>query len=243
LGLKPLEVSSDKPVNSTNKEKSNNNDDKKTYIDKDTNQEFEHAPAKNLTEIREQKEMRQKLQEIRERRQLANKFNKGIADQDDNDDDETKKESSTEAWVRKLKEKEEAKKKAKLLEEMDEQFASNNNNDDDTIKNKTKEYSINQLKGLKVEHDESLIKEGQDIILTLKDRYILKGTGDNQDVDDDEEADVLVNVNIMDDERANKNVENKKNKPGYIAYDDFDENGMVTFNNFYFFFKFQYKNN
>merc|ERR1711879_651895 len=59
---------------------------------------------------------------------------------------------------------------------------------------------------------------------TLKDRGIL---------DEEEEEDVLVNVNIEDVERAEKNVENKKGKPTYKAYDDgeFDEDGMLKTKN------------
>ena len=46
---------------------------------------------------------------------------------------------------------------------------------------------------------------------------------------DEDVDDTLVNVNLIDDERAAKNVENKKKKPGYQAYDDseFDEYGTV----------------
>jgi len=53
--------------------------------------------------------------------------------------------------------------------------------------------------------------------------YWLTGILD-EDIDD-----TLINVNLIDDERAAKNVENKKKKPGYQAYDDseFDEYGVV----------------
>jgi len=46
---------------------------------------------------------------------------------------------------------------------------------------------------------------------------------------DKDADDVLINVNLLDDERAAKNVENKKKKPGYQAYDDaeFDDYGTV----------------
>jgi len=46
---------------------------------------------------------------------------------------------------------------------------------------------------------------------------------------DEDNDDTLVSVNLIDDERAAKNVENKKKKPGYQAYDDseFDEYGTV----------------
>ena len=46
---------------------------------------------------------------------------------------------------------------------------------------------------------------------------------------DEDIDDTLINVNLIDDERAARNVENKKKKPGYQAYDDseFDEYGTV----------------
>jgi hypothetical protein len=69
LGLKPLSVSENK---STSDSKSA--DGKKTYIDKDTNQEFEHVPAKNIAELKEQKSLREKLQEQKEKRQLVEKL-------------------------------------------------------------------------------------------------------------------------------------------------------------------------
>ena len=59
--------------------------------------------------------------------------------------------------------------------------------------------------------------EGNTVILTLKDQPVLA-----------EESDVLVNVNMIDDERYKKNVLIKTKKPGYDAYDDdhFDEYGL-----------------
>lgn len=60
-------------------------------------------------------------------------------------------------------------------------------------------------------------QEGRTTILTLKDQGVL-----------DEEDDVLVNVNMLDDERYKRSVINKKKKPGYDAYDEsnFDELGV-----------------
>ncbi|OTF81049.1 SART-1-like protein, partial [Euroglyphus maynei] len=51
-------------------------------------------------------------------------------------------------------------------------------------------------------------------VLTLRDKGVL-----------DEQEDVLENVNIVDDERAEKNVHNKQKRPEYRPYDDdeFDE--------------------
>lgn len=217
LGLKPLSINENK---STNDSKTNESG-RKTYIDKDTNQEFEHKPATNMAEIREQKELREKLKEQREKRQLMEKLRqaKGIADSDEEEDASN--------WLIKQKQKEEARKKAKLLEEMDQQFQEEDaprRAPKTGANQKQKNYTENDLSGMRVEHDQNLFKEGQEIILTLKDKYILKGTGDNADVDD--EDDTLVNVNILDDERAMKNIENKKKKPDYQAYDEFDEDGL-----------------
>ncbi|CAF0842740.1 unnamed protein product [Brachionus calyciflorus] len=212
LGLKPLSL------DESSKEKPKQDETgKKTFIDKDTNQEFEHAPAKNLAEAREQKEFKQKLEEQREKRRLAEKMKqvKSIADEESDSDSE-----SADAWVRKLKEKQEAAKKAKLLEELDEQLMSQNE-----VTQKTKKYNASNLKGLRVEHDQTKFKEGEEIILTLKDRNIVKGLGENLELDEEDDADVLVNVNLLDDERAIKNLENKKKKPDYNPYDDFDEDG------------------
>lgn len=45
----------------------------------------------------------------------------------------------------------------------------------------------------------------------------------------DEEGDTLINYNMVDVEKAKKNIERKKKMPGYVAYEDTeeDEYGMV----------------
>jgi len=55
------------------------------------------------------------------------------------------------------------------------------------------------------------------VVLTLKDQNILE-----------EEEDVLINVNLVDEERYKKNNEIKKQKPGYKAYEEeeMDESGL-----------------
>ena len=47
---------------------------------------------------------------------------------------------------------------------------------------------------------------------------------------DEEEGDTLVNYNMLDNEAAAKNVENKKSRPDYKPYDEpqYDEYGMVS---------------
>lgn len=55
------------------------------------------------------------------------------------------------------------------------------------------------------------------VVLTLKDQAVL-----------DENEDVLVNVNLLDEERYSRSNLNKSKKPGYDAYDEenFDEFGF-----------------
>lgn len=86
---------------------------------------------------------------------------------------------------------------------------------DDEQQQQQQQYRASDLRGLKVGHDITDFEEGQETILTLKDRGIL---------DDDEgsggEMDELTNVNMEDRERLLKNLDNKKKKPGYNPYDD-----------------------
>lgn len=57
---------------------------------------------------------------------------------------------------------------------------------------------------------------------------------------DEEEGDILINVNIVDDEKVEKNVEFKKKKLDYNFYDvgDVDEYGMVINVLFVYVYKF-----
>lgn len=82
-----------------------------------------------------------------------------------------------------------------------------------------KSYTDKHLKGLKIDHDVTSFSEGKTVILTLKDAEVL----------DEKVGDTLVNVNMLDDERYQQNVENKKKNPlnyGYNVYDEqYDELG------------------
>jgi U4/U6.U5 tri-snRNP-associated protein 1 len=93
------------------------------------------------------------------------------------------------------------------------------------IKPKGVNYTQNDLTGLCVEHSQEHFKEGQSVVLTLKDKYVL----------DEEDDDTLINVNFADEEKAAKNLENKKKKPAYKPYDEFDESGNVNIETFCFF--------
>uniref|UniRef100_A0A8C1NWU5 Spliceosome associated factor 1, recruiter of U4/U6.U5 tri-snRNP n=1 Tax=Cyprinus carpio TaxID=7962 RepID=A0A8C1NWU5_CYPCA len=80
-------------------------------------------------------------------------------------------------------------------------------------------HQSGDLKGLKVQHKMESFREGETVILTIEDKGVLE-----------EEEDVLVNVGLVDKEKAEKNVELKKKKPDYKPYEE-DESvdDMVVF--------------
>ncbi|KTF84196.1 hypothetical protein cypCar_00031443 [Cyprinus carpio] len=162
--------------------------------------------------------MREKLAALKEKRLLNQKLGKVkvLGDEEPWLDD-------TAAWVersRKLaKEKEMAEKRAKLLEEMDEEFGVSNLVEQEFAQERRDAYSSGDLKGLKVQHKMESFREGETVILTIEDKGVLE-----------EEEDVLVNVGLVDKEKAEKNVELKKKKPDYKPYEE-DESvdDMVVF--------------
>ncbi|KAK2827116.1 hypothetical protein Q7C36_018042 [Tachysurus vachellii] len=199
LGLKPLEL------NEAKKELGTKEDPKV-------------AEVINPVHIKQQTEIREKLAALKEKRLLNQKLGKvkTLADDDPWLDDAS-------AWVEKsrklAKEKEMAEKRAKLLEEMDEEFGVSNLVEEVFAQRKMEAYSSKDLKGLAVEHQIESFKEGETVILTLKDKGVLE-----------EKEDMLVNVNIVDREKAEKNVELKKKKPEYKPYNEEESvDDMVTF--------------
>ncbi|XP_017348517.1 U4/U6.U5 tri-snRNP-associated protein 1 [Ictalurus punctatus] len=199
LGLKPLEM----------------NESKKEL---GTKEEPLQAEVINPIQIRQQKEIREKLAALKEKRLLNQKLGKvkRLADDDPWLDD-------TAAWVEKsrklAKEKEMAEKRAKLLEEMDEEFGVSNLVEQEFAQSKQEAYSSRDLKGLTVQHKMESFREGETVILTLEDKGVLE-----------EKEDVLVNVNIVDKEKAEKNVELKKKKPEYKPYNEEESvDDMVMF--------------
>ncbi|XP_072379516.1 U4/U6.U5 tri-snRNP-associated protein 1 [Diabrotica undecimpunctata] len=208
LGLKPLDVGTSS-INSNNAKSS-----KDKELLKDDLGEFYHKPAENLVEKAQQDKIRAKLQEIREKRQMHNKLSsvKTLAESDSEDD--------LSSWVEKSRHiesaKKEAEKRAKMLEELDAQFGISDFVESENKAKMKNKYSEQDLRGLTVQHDVENFVEEKTVILTLKDKGVL-----------DEEDDVLENVNMIDDERYKKNIENKKKKTVYNPYEDpeFDELG------------------
>lgn len=175
------------------------------------------AETINPVLIQQQKDMREKLAAAKEKRLLNQKLGKvkSLADDDWLDD--------TAAWVeknRKLsKEKEMAEKRAKLLEEMDQEFGVSSLVEEEFAQSKQAAYTSRDLKGLKVQHKAESFSEGSTVILTLQDKGVLE-----------EEEDILVNVGLVDKEKAEKNVELKKKKPDYKPYEEEESvDDMVTF--------------
>ncbi|XP_067113694.1 U4/U6.U5 tri-snRNP-associated protein 1 [Osmerus mordax] len=165
------------------------------------------AETINPVTIRKQKDMREKLAAMKEKRLLNKKLGKvkTLAEEDWLDD--------TTAWVEKsrklAKEKELAEKREKLLEEMDQEFGVSSLVEEEFGQAKKVAYSSRDLKGLTVQHKMESFNEGETVILTLEDKGVLE-----------EKDDVLVNVGLVDKERAEKNVELKKKKPEYKPYEE-----------------------
>uniref|UniRef100_A0A8B9KDX3 Spliceosome associated factor 1, recruiter of U4/U6.U5 tri-snRNP n=1 Tax=Astyanax mexicanus TaxID=7994 RepID=A0A8B9KDX3_ASTMX len=166
------------------------------------------ADTINPVQIKQQAEIREKLAALKQKRLLNQKLGKVKTLGEDEPwlDD-------TAAWVersrKQAKEKELAEKRAKLLEEMDEEFGVSNLVEQEFAQTKKDAYSSRDLKGLSVQHKMESFKEGETVILTLQDKGVL-----------DENEDVLVNVGLVDKEKAEKNVELKKKKPEYKPYDE-----------------------
>ncbi|XP_074786358.1 U4/U6.U5 tri-snRNP-associated protein 1-like [Athene noctua] len=159
---------------------------------------------------RQREEIREKLAAAKEKRLLNQKLGKikTLGEDDPWLDDAA-------AWIersRKLQqEKELAEKRAKLLEEMDQEFGVSTLVEEEFMKRKRDLYSSRDLQGLTVEHDLGAFREGETLVLTLKDKGVLE-----------ESEDVLVNVTLVAEEQAQENAELRKKKPPYIPYEDED---------------------
>lgn len=208
LGLKPLQVNSNDGDSSTSKKKTNAEGQQ---MHKDEWGEFYHKPANNLSEKLQAEKLREKFRQNKEKRAMEKKL-KSIKKlgESDSDDDVSK-------WVDSSREKEkmkaDAQRRAKILEEMDNEFGVGELVQEETRRQKKKIYSETHLKGLKVDHDLDTFTEGKSVILTLKDKGVL----------DEDDGDTLMNVNMVDDERYRKNIENKRLNPNQYGYNVFDE--------------------
>ncbi|KAG5320778.1 SNUT1 protein, partial [Pseudoatta argentina] len=201
LGLKPLEVD-------------NTSKDDPSKI-KDDLGEFYHKPAPNNSDKIKAQKLREKIGTQKEKRQIeANLSKMKSLGEIDSDDD-------SQVWINKSRQLEEEKKKAemraKMLDQLDEEFGIGNLVKEEIYTARNTAYTEKDLKGLKVEHNLETFEEGKTVILTLKDQEVLN-----------ENDDLLVNVNMIDNERYKRSVLNKIKKPTYDPYADenFDEYGF-----------------
>ncbi|KAL5112871.1 tri-snRNP-associated protein 1 [Taenia crassiceps] len=204
LGLAPLDLGSDSKADSDESKPKNSDTD------------FVHAPAKDLTKARQTEKLQEKISTAKEKRELLSKLRevKSLG---------SGEETSVSSWVEKMRSKEKAKLEAErreqMLLEMDAAFGVSAVVAERISPRKRKpEYSSSSLEGLKVEHSVERFSEAKSIILTLKDSDILA----------EDASDVLTNVNLEDEERAEKNRENKRKLAGLggILQDE-DEDVMM----------------
>ncbi|KAI7816915.1 SART-1 protein [Gamsiella multidivaricata] len=145
--------------------------------------------------------IKNKIAKARTKRELSKVLSgKGLGEASDEDDTE-----DVYKWTVKSRNKEkerrtaEAARRERELQELDEVYQQ--------------EYDENHLAGLRVGHDITDFQEGEERILTLKDSTILEN---------EENGDELINIQMSERERLEKNLENKKkkNRPVYSGYDD-----------------------
>ncbi|XP_055613149.1 U4/U6.U5 tri-snRNP-associated protein 1-like [Uranotaenia lowii] len=216
LGLKPLETGPSENSTASKRDEDEPSSTKKDNLIKDDWGEFYHKPAANLAEKTKESKIRDKLKERKEKRAVEEKLKKVKTLGEDDEVDDLKN------WVSRSRDKErlkkEAEQRAKLLDQLDEEFGVGDLVDQEVRQAKKNAYRENDLRGLRVEHDVEEFKEGRQVILTLKDAAVL-----------DETEDTLVNVNMMDDERYKRNIENKKQNPNNYGYDVYDQDDVDEF--------------
>lgn len=175
------------------------------------------AQVINPVILKQQEELREKLAAAKEKRLLNQKLGKVKTLGDDDWFD------NTVTWIQKSRklqqERDMADRRAKLLQEMDEEFGISHLVEEEFAQMKRDSYSSHDLHGLTVEHALDSFREGESFILTLKDRGVL-----------DDDDDILVNVNLVDKEKARKNTELKKKKFDYKPYEEEETvDDMVNF--------------
>lgn len=217
LGLAPLKEKNAVDKNATQAEKKEQKAREEfarsqggTLIPNSTKHEIHKAPE-NLSQKTYAEKLRERIQERKKKREMEARL-LAIKKLGDSDSDEDQGSSAN--WVEKQKkiqaEKAAAQKRAQMLEELEDDFGVGNLVKEAVQRDRSEAYSKKDLSGLKVEHAAEHFLSGRDVILTLKDSDVLDASAE----------DTLVNVNIMDDERTKKKLEEaKKAKVGYNAYD------------------------
>ncbi|KAG8223738.1 hypothetical protein J437_LFUL003103 [Ladona fulva] len=216
LGLKPLKLEDGSPKKSAD---GSGEGSQPKVVDGGIDMgEFVHKPAESISEKVKSEKIKQKIHDRKEKRSIEAKLSKvkKLADEDEDED--------SYAWIQKSRklqeEKEKAQKRAQMLEELDAEFGVGELVDNEFQNERREVYSSKDLRGLKVEHSTEVFSEGRTVVLTLKDKGVLE-----------EEDDVLVNVNLVDEEKYKKNIDRKKQKPHLYGYNVFDEPELDEFGN------------
>ncbi len=192
-------------------------------------------PAENWSDKTQADKIRERIKQRRVKREQESKL-LSLRKLGESDSEEEGGADRATSWVEKqkaaLKAKQEAAKRAKMLEELDDEFGVGSIVEEEAKREREKAYDRAELSGIKVrrklshsrekktsrrptfqvEHDASHFKEGQSVILTLKDSDVL--------ADEEGANSTLVNVNMADDDRTRKRLDDaKKARVGYNAYD------------------------
>ncbi|KAL3067946.1 hypothetical protein niasHT_037936 [Heterodera trifolii] len=222
LGLAPLEL--DDKANTEPVEKEDGSGEK---VFTEHGIEIVHKAPKNWTEERHGKELKEKLDTRKKQRDVYTKVLKAKRTLGEESDEE--KGADLAKWVEKSRKLEEemrkAEQKAKLLDEMDEAFGiggliqaeQQKHRQKKAPKGRTAEEATSSG-GLVVGHSLKEFGEGRETVLVLQDKDILEDGADE----------VLINPNMLENERHKLNVERRKKKDHYNPYEEeVDEFGQV----------------
>ena len=178
----------------------------------------------NARKEKESAELREKLEKAKEKRLLNAKFSgNGLGEVKDAAEGEL---LSAADWVKRSRKKEvDEKDKARMAAE---QAARRREEEEEELL--TNGYGATDLKGLQVMHAAKEFEMGQDVILTLADSNILDTDEQGKILGIKDDADVLENVNMTDDQRRLEREKRAKRakQPVYAGYDDAEfEEGVV----------------
>src|SRR5271170_7921788 len=145
--------------------------------------------------IAQEKDLNHRIQKVRNKFKLHERLSGPTLG------DATQKED-LKSWIKRTKKQERAlaAKRQQEFETQDQMFEES--------------YTSMQLGGLTVGHDFADIEEGEDMILTIKDKDVL-----------DEDDDVLISTALAEKQRLKENLESKVKKPKYDPYAEDDSIG------------------
>uniref|UniRef100_A0A0N5AQA4 U4/U6.U5 tri-snRNP-associated protein 1 n=1 Tax=Syphacia muris TaxID=451379 RepID=A0A0N5AQA4_9BILA len=219
LGLAPLEVTDQSDSKDGDKEVTKNGG--KVFVE--DGMEFVHKVPEHMGDKKRDEDLKEKLQVMKQKRKIYDKVlkTKGLADSD------SEKEEGVAEWVMKNREVEierkRAEERAKMLDDMDAEFGVDSLIREEKMKKeklnakkRAQETGASNLAGMKIGHSKERFLEGQETVLVLEDKDVLA-----------DEEEVLINPNLVDNKRYERNVELRKRKSRYEPYaEDFDEFGM-----------------